>query len=905
MRSRGSLASMGSWAIPPCVDWTRLYRYPHATRDGIAPKALTVYGDLRTLGVCDPALTPESDRAELERLAATSPQWASATGFMRVKARPERVARSKSIARTPTPRAIAALTRHESEIATALDALPHGTGARHSARMAVAAELLRRGYPRDAVEAVLRAIASALGKDPATVVSETVSTSVDRIARGEPHRAGGYLRREAPQVWTALRALPRELVSVALDRSRELSRDEASELVSATLDRVRASRGIAVIRATPGAGKTYTSARVACDNAARGAPTLLLAPTHAIARDLVRACAERGVMADHLTGPLSHRDEAGETSCRLAESAQSAARAGRLVTLTVCDGVGFGQAPQVSEARPSHSPCPHRTGCEAYEGARAESTALVIVTVHALAGKGLDALERRARADGAGAPLIVIDESPDILHTQSLTVATLERASAALLSAGFARSAALTAIVCEALARAIPLATVEHVSLTSLLELVLSPGELAHVRESATANNGRARTQFAPRLSARAVATIHRGRALQQTTQRAGEMGEALTRLLALETRGSPAPHVSVAPRGHGADPDELELLVTLPRAELHAVLLAPYGRAVLDATVDTRVLAALACVEVETVAVDVRDRSQVDRALLHCADATRGDMVPRGAVAWDVVERPLREAIALALERTPGGEALALITYQPLAIALESAWSGEALDPRAVDLVAPIREAGCILLTGYYGNVRGRNDWTNARALIAFGTPWPNRGAVERLAYELALTDSLPEVWEHLARAELEQACGRLRAPQRETPAYLLVVSTVAPLSFDSRWSALELSQGRDRAHDPAELVRLARETNIATAATIAGVSTDTVSRAVKAARTATATSCETSHARVVPPDTASAVIYARFTRALELMRDRERIISSDPAERDARDPAISQAINRRERST
>ncbi len=53
-----------------CADWTRLFRLPHAARDGGAPEAWPTMGDLHAIGVID---LPEAPAAKLSPRAASTP----------------------------------------------------------------------------------------------------------------------------------------------------------------------------------------------------------------------------------------------------------------------------------------------------------------------------------------------------------------------------------------------------------------------------------------------------------------------------------------------------------------------------------------------------------------------------------------------------------------------------------------------------------------------------------------------------------------------------------------------------------------------------------------------------------------------------------------------------------------
>jgi len=84
------------------------------------------------------------------------------------------------------------------------------------------------------------------------------------------------------------------------------------------------------------------------------------------------------------------------------------------------------------------------------------------------------------------------------------------------------------------------------------------------------------------------------------------------------------------------------------------------------------------------------------------------------------------------------------------------------------------------------------------------------------------------------MARAELEQVCGRLRAPRRVTPARVVVVASVPPLRADARWTVRELGTGRPLEIDGEALAARAAAVGGRAAAREAGCDERTVRRAV-----------------------------------------------------------------------
>ena len=86
-------------------------------------------------------------------------------------------------------------------------------------------------------------------------------------------------------------------------------------------------------------------------------------------------------------------------------------------------------------------------------------------------------------------------------------------------------------------------------------------------------------------------------------------------------------------------------------------------------------------------------------------------------------------------------------------------------------------------ILWGHYGAIRGLNHMRDADLLVTMGDPRPNITATQN---DLALLGLEDEVGSRrvdlLARAELEQAHGRLRAPRRTKAARALHVGSLRP---------------------------------------------------------------------------------------------------------------------------
>lgn len=839
----------GIVADPACKDWQRLYRLPRATRDaGSSPERRTVRGDLRNPGAWSASRDEAADLAELERLAASSPKpWAvHARAAAAPTSLPPRAAKPRS-PRTPSPVVAAdlgALAPLALAVAGAIGELPRGCGVRHGARLAVAASLLERGWPRAAVDRVLGDIARALGKDAAAVVAETVGSTADRLEQGAPVASDGWLRATAPAVLEALELhAPRESAAASVRREldaiappEEVSAEDASAAVVLALEQARADRAATIVRVTAGAGKSYATAQHAADAAARGAPTVYAATTHAVARDAVEVLRARGVHASYAMGPLSHRDAAGEPTCKLHAAASSAAEAGADVLKTICDGVGYGaQGGRYRLPVVRNSPCPHKDGCEAYKAARAELKGPVVVTVHALLGRAMEWLGEAPEG------LVVVDESPALVESHGITADAAHLAAEVFRGEVFAKREGWRVELLEALAAGLAASATGSSGLAREL-LALGGATAAQLAdwthkaryhqtpEGADVEN----TAWAPRVGARTRRALLEGGKLSPESVEAARLAAVVARTLAMQVDGTvPA---TVAPMGYGPRPNTLELRVALIAEQLVGVVNARgVGRVFLDATADARLVASVLGEAPREVRVSVRDGAPVRRVFLPWGNGTRkGAFARSGLIRWESVRGPAREAFTLALEGVPRGGRVAVLTWRPLAQLLERVWNGEAVDPEARALLELFEAAGVTAAFGYFGNLRGQNGWREADGLVVLGSPWPNLSAVQSVARALKLEGAAEDVGRHETRAELEQAVGRIRAPRRTSAAVVVVAATLPPLDADRRWEVRTPRVGRPEAADREQLAELGRTLGVREAARRAGVDKATVQRAM-----------------------------------------------------------------------
>jgi hypothetical protein len=345
---------------------------------------------------------------------------------------------------------------------------------------------------------------------------------------------------------------------------------------------------------------------------------------------------------------------------------------------------------------------------------------------------------------------------------------------------------------------------------------------------------------------------------------------------LVAEASGEGGVRVEVGTRTRGELSGAPEIRISVVNPALRALLTdASIGRVLLDATADPRVLGAVLGAPVEVCRVDVADGAPVTRTFIPWAHGTRSDCLPDGAdgpIAWEEFASPFVEALAVASAHLTRGQWLAVFTWRPIALALAGTtstvrravlradaldtlrdaadrgdlWAGAAaagdlsrppptLPPMLADALADLDARGVRVTFSHYGHTRGRDDWMGADALLHAGSPWPDVAQVEQECAAVGLAAVAGDVGRHLAEAELEQACGRGRAPRRTTPLAVVVLATVPPKRADSRWAVRALAVGRPVRHDHKALAARAAVVGVREAAREAGCDRATVQRAVR----------------------------------------------------------------------
>jgi len=173
-------------------------------------------------------------------------------------------------------------------------------------------------------------------------------------------------------------------------------------------------------------------------------------------------------------------------------------------------------------------------------------------------------------------------------------------------------------------------------------------------------------------------------------------------------------------------------------------------------------------------------DGNRVERTLFRMPGATRKGWLrtPEGGDA-------MLAALRVALEWV--GESKALL------VSFKALWERD-------DVKDLIRSHGNSVETAHFGSLRGKNDWASHECVVTLGDPRPNVGSLELECAALGIDPDGRA--EDLARAELEQAHGRLRVVHRTTPCRMAHVGRLWPAGWGwtpDKVTVVEQALGRE----------------------------------------------------------------------------------------------------------
>lgn len=814
-----------------CRDWTRHFRLPNVRR--------RIKGKRKPIDYVSP-------NPRFERMAPIEPPPPAAVVQVPKTPAEPRPAR-------PAPAAFSANVPDAwcNGVRLLGDACARITDGRHGLYLALSGGLVDKGIALDHVPAIVRAVVRCAGND--TKVEDRVRAARNTVARaaaGDVIRGYGTLRAQWPEIASTLDvALEWAAAEPLAVGTLEQAETELAEAIRSAPD------GVTIIAAECGLGKTHAFLDIAIERARRphkdpnakgkrappDSKTVLSVDKHSLAIQCFRELQEADVPVQRLFSPASLRDERGEFVCKKHEVARALVDGGQAMRWELCEGRGT-------------EPCEFLDGCAATLGYEGDESARIVIGVHPL----LAQLAREAGTTG----LLGIDEPPPLPHSQTITLEDLDATTRELMSFDGIFAAALRPALGALWAWLLYRPSTTPVSLREALQAqqwAERADDLAWARAGTNET-----TDDLAELAKAAVSEEHfrRGpplkweavemaKASPPTARRIGRASRVLNTLhFALTTPGVAKLYAT----GEGDEPPAAVI------THVYEPLVRALGRegrtVVLDANAATNLplYAKALGYEPPMLSFAAPDGARVERTLLRCSKATRtGWRVSsdRFDVESGSFQNVLEGVVQWALE-DPHAQSLAIIAMKPIREILEDSLRAEddELERRyegrvrllkaARERLAPIlrRWRGGILW-GHYGAVRGLNDMKDADLLVTLGDPRPNVTATQNdLALLELQDDEAARRVDELARAELEQAHGRLRACRRTRPARALHVGTLKP--GGTGWSGevefRDMVGGRPRNSsdaEPDEVVHLVQQLGgIRATARKAGVGAMTVQR-------------------------------------------------------------------------
>lgn len=650
-------------------------------------------------------------------------------------------------------------------------------------------------------------------------------------------RGGGHLRGRMEEARNAMPASVQHYFDTAGqarlramledEQPQPRGREEAAQLLEETIRTAVCAPGeVLVVQAPTGLGKSHATRAAA----ATGEDAwLLTGPSHRLLeqnRDAFQATHQQP--ASLRRGVLRVLNEDGTPACKLFALALRVQEAGASVPEVLCKG------------------CPHEKDCIAI---KTEAPERVEFLPHAMMQQRLKKKDYAAR--------IVADETPALLRPVHLGPSDFQRL----------HRAAHTKVAAERAPFVGSWRTVVRPWL-AIMRAVMECGGLAEATRAALNN------EHGDELIAAAVfrATTRRGEKRRvrdaEREARFHQLREAIPSTLGEDFAKACAamvlcgrPRLSEKTRLEDCDANEQARLIALLSSanalyataeawqavrgdargvRCHALTseartLRSHGGVVLDATPTLPLLEAV-FPKVRVVRIGAADGAACTREIHYREGATRSQWSPRGGmVRWDRVLAVLEQALARL--RKADAKRVLVVTYTNIETALNSA------PPAKVKaaLEAFCGEGREIAFRHYGPGIRGLDEWSAFDAFVTLGDPWADVDGVHELC---AAANADPErVSVAFARADLAQAHGRARDPQRTTPATHLHYGAIAPEGWSaSNTTIVCVGRGRKAAHamSAAEFDALVRDRwgTVRAAAAWLGVEASTVTRWATGAR-------------------------------------------------------------------
>jgi hypothetical protein len=804
------------WA---CTDWTRLFRLPNVRRDRRPYRSPYLNLDRMRRIELEPIALAElvEHRASRRRTAASRPHFVPAV-----------VPWTNTVPPVWQPR-IERLAEAVRAVSTEW----------HTLFLALAGAMLGMDVPYEHVPLLCRAISSATGNDSKTTGREgDARTTVERYLRGQAVTGFSQLRKHWPRVAAALtevlasRHEARLRAATRADVQRRAPLDPKHAL-AAYEDAIRtAPHGVSIVAADSALGKFSAIVNVAGERAAKpyasptargthvppGSRTSICMADNVKAQSMVDELRANGVPTEFIRGPLSFRNDDGSRTCKLYDVAKPLVEGGQIMQKELCEGRG-------------RDPCQYYATCTARLGTDGPEDARVVVGSHAMAGQ----LDLRAGKTG----LFIIDQIPELLETQAITLDDLAVASNCIDifvgAYGTALRPALMALTAWVASLA-PLSnpTTAVVAVAAAADAIL-PEELdfalrAVVLDSGTAIDCARAAPLQDKFGDAPPLMFHEIRHAIASKSYSAKIGNA-SRVLQAVHRAivRPDDFVTEVVSMHG----ERSMRITGVKKRVVnalcrdgvAVILAE-GSVVPQAPVIAKIIG----YEPPLRVLRVADAAPIARTLLRTSAASRRRWAPAGKFVLDVSLVTALRAVMDWAREDDDTRRLAIVTFEPVALALQAALSDHAdasvtarwiaagqYEPglqQVLDQLGPIlrgwsgrewqsQQPRELIIAGF-GDAAGRAAIRDVDALVTLGDPWPGRGGPEASAAFLGDPGAHEARGEAECRAALELAHARLEPFDRRHPGRALHVGNVLPAGIGWSMGKAEIRQhtgGRPRA--------------------------------------------------------------------------------------------------------
>jgi len=657
----------------------------------------------------------------------------------------------------------------------------------HRLYLALGGALLQRQVPPEHVPELVRLAALAASSSKPEHHEKSARDTVARYLAGQTVTGQRDLTLDCPTVADAVHDALADARDIQI-RSQTaavtpppMSLAETTALLQRTIQ--QAPDGLTVIAAMCGLGKTFAAQTVAAIRAnsrpstSKRAPlqtkTAISVDKNELAQQIASDLSAAGVPVRRVFGPLSVVDASGKPVCKFHDRALPLVEGGQSIAWEFCIGRG-------------RFLCPYYDTCSAKDGFVDSIPAQATpddfdefappdppkprVTV------GTHALLRELDAAAGSTGLLVIDEPPALLETMTILPEDIKLAlnNVASFQRDFAE--AMTPVLLAMR----DWAETPNLTFDDLTDTLERPPTEDAKGKAITRPPMRSDTARVCRADIRLAHIVGAASKTLRAFFRAMTNADATVRL----------------------EEEPPRMIVTCPREDLAVVLRREGAAVAMDANADLHMPAFTKVVgyapPFHRFVAD--DGARIERTVLRCGSATRRSWLSHGRLVLDTgLLAALRGVAAWAADCATELDrpvSLGIITIRLVELALRAAF-GEDVETEWVKakqnlktLVEASVEIAAIFATptidrpiqlAHYGATRGLNRMASADCLATVGDPWPNVGEVQATSSYLAIEDWEGRL-EATARAELEQAHGRLRTVHRTAPGFALHVGRVVP---------------------------------------------------------------------------------------------------------------------------